>query len=142
MEESIERHNPRPAEVSIPAFSQVLRSMSDLYLSVFKLPLELFLEIFSHLRHYQDAFRYIGPVNKVDVERSTITRRLTMTCWTLRNILLPVLWKDTEACAIPVCPDEERTYGLYPQCEYLLSNPIVAAYVQCVHSCFAQKQRT
>lgn len=55
-----------------------------------------------------------------------------MICWALRDVLLPVLWKDVEGCVVPNYPSDERTYGLYAQCEYLLANPAVAAYVQCV----------
>ena len=67
------------------------------------------------------------------VERSTVIRKLTMTCWTLRNTLLPVLWKNTEGCIVrPPSGMRETgmTYGLYAQCTYLLSDPTIAAYVQ------------
>ena len=70
------------------------------------------------------------------VERSTVIRKLTMTCWALRNALLPVLWKDTEGCVIHPPSGYGRvgrTYGLYAQCIYLLSNPTIAAYVQWVY---------
>lgn len=66
------------------------------------------------------------------VERTTIIRKLTMTCWSLRNTLLPVLWRDTEGCIVSSSPRNGHTYGLYAQCEYLLSNPTIAAHVQCV----------
>lgn len=55
-----------------------------------------------------------------------------MTCWALRNALLPVLWKNAEGCVVSSRPHGSYTYGLYAQCEYLLSNPTVATYVQCV----------
>jgi len=59
-----------------------------------------------------------------------------MTCWVLRNALLPVLWMNTEGCEGCVVEsssnggETRKTSGLYPQCVYLLSNPTVAAYVQ------------
>ena len=68
-----------------------------------------------------------------NVERSTVIRKLTMTCWVLRDILLPVLWKDTEGCVVkpPTHNSPIReTYGLYAQCVYLLSNPAIAACVR------------
>ena len=59
-----------------------------------------------------------------------------MTCWALRNTLLPVLWKNTEGCVVkpPFGSKAGRTYGLYAHCVYLLSNPMIAAYVQWVQS--------
>jgi len=65
------------------------------------------------------------------VERSTAIRKLTATCWVMRNTLLPVLWKDVEGCVVSN-PGHGHTYGLYDQCVYLLSNPTIATYVQCV----------
>ena len=113
--------------------------MFDSDLTVFKLPFELLLEIFSYFNDYRDFIQETGrtgsfslAIQKENVERSTAIRRLTMTCWTLRNALLPVLWKDAEACVVPFYPREDFTYGLYAQCEYLLSNPTVAAHVQSV----------
>ena len=55
-----------------------------------------------------------------------------MTCWAMRNILLPVLWKDVEGCAVPYPSGLNYTYGLYDQCVYLLSNPTIATHVQYV----------
>ena len=66
------------------------------------------------------------------VERSTVIRRLTMTCWVMRDTLLPVLWKDVEGCVVSSHPRRGHTYGLYDQCVYLLSNPTIAAHVQYV----------
>ena len=69
------------------------------------------------------------------VERSTAIRKLTMTCWALRNALLPLLWKETEGCVVEPpynVYETKKTYGLYDQCTYLLSNPTIAAYVQWV----------
>lgn len=68
-----------------------------------------------------------------NVERSTAIRKLTMTCWTMRHALLPVLWRDVEGCRV-TSPNGRDTYGLYDQCAYLSSNPTIAAYVQCVRS--------
>ena len=119
------------------------RHASDLGRTVFKLPGELLLEIFSyfygHRRYIRDTLRYnyglpvMPKMRTWHVERLTVIRKLTMTCWALRETLLPVLWMNTEGCVIesPSDGDETRTtYGLYPQCVYLLSNPTVAAYVQ------------
>ena len=69
-----------------------------------------------------------------NVERSTAIRKLTMTCWTMRYALLPILWRDVEACLVP--SPNGHTYGLYEQCAYLLSNPTIATYVQCVRPFF------
>ena len=74
------------------------------------------------------------------VERSTVIRKLTMTCWVFRDTLLPILWRNTEGCVVhrphevPIAGASDKTYGLYPQCLYLLSNPMIAAYVQWVFS--------
>ena len=131
--------------IHIPVLSS--RPAPDLGRTVFKFPVELFLEIFSY---FHDHRRYIcdttGNTGLFDmimrtqhVERSTVIRKLTMTCWALRNTLLPVLWKNTEGCVVkqprgvnpPFSMNEiGTTYGLYAQCIYLLSNPTIAAYVQ------------
>ena len=67
------------------------------------------------------------------VERSTVTRKLTMTCWALRNTLLPVLWKNTEGCVVrSPSATTGKTYGLYAQCTYLLSNQMIASHVEWV----------
>lgn len=114
--------------------------MLNLVLVVFKFPFEVFLETFSHLNDHRDYIQGVRPgfceraMEKEHVERSTAIRNLTMTCRPLRGILLPVLWKDTEGCRVSAYPHKGYTYGLYSQCEYLLSNPVVAAYVQCVSS--------
>jgi len=129
--------------VGIPVPTLFSRPASDLGCTVFKLPVELFFEIFSHL---YDHRRYISNIlcythtwfeaprmTASHVERLTVIRKLTMTCWALRNALLPVLWMNTEGCVVESPSDggETRTtYGLYPQCVYLLSNPAVAVYVQ------------
>ena len=113
-------------------------TVPDLHLIVLKFPLELFLEIFSYLNDHRDFIKgtyHVGftaqRMERKDVERSTVIRNLTMTCWPLRNVLLPVLWKDAEGCAL-LPAGRKFAYGLYAQCEYLLSNPAVAVHVQCV----------
>lgn len=62
-----------------------------------------------------------------------------MTCWPLRNSLLPLLWTDVEGCV-----SHTRYYygtntgssgsNLYAQCVYLTLNPVVATHVRCVQS--------
>ena len=67
------------------------------------------------------------------VERLTVIRKLTMTCWTLRETLLPALWEKTVGCVVRPPSGDGRTgvtYGLYAQCGYLLANPTVADHVQ------------
>jgi len=63
-----------------------------------------------------------------------------MTCWPLRDLLLPLLWIDAEGCI----PHSRYDYnakkgGLasnpYAQCIYLAATPEIAAYVQYVRSC-------
>ena len=58
-----------------------------------------------------------------------------MTCWPLRNLLLPLLWADAEGC---ISLYDYTTRGgsgyLYAQCVYLISNPAIAVYVQSVLS--------
>ncbi|KAF9645681.1 hypothetical protein BDM02DRAFT_3189524 [Thelephora ganbajun] len=108
---------------------------------IFKLPIELLFEIFSHLNDHRRYIRdtctngeqYGEVMRTKHVERSTVIRKLTMTCWPLRNVLLPVLWKNTEGCIVKPPSDggpAGKTYGLYAQCAYLLSNPAIAVYVQ------------
>jgi len=118
---------------------------SDMGCTVFKLPVELFPEVFSHLYDHRQYIRdslddtggiiYGVGMKAQHVERSTVIRNLTMTCWVLRNALLPALWKHTEGCVVESSPNDggdepRKTYGLYAQCIYLLSNPTIAAYVQ------------
>ena len=68
-----------------------------------------------------------------------MTRKLTMTCWHLRNILLPLLWEYVEGCNLldwPTIGSRRKVplkYGLYAQCSYLLHNPTICACVRCVH---------
>ena len=129
--------------VSIRAPTLFFRFASDLDHTVFKLPVELLFEIFSHFDHHRRYIRdsenifYAAVMRTEHVEQSTVIRKLTMTCWALRDALLPVLWKNTEGCVVepPSGSDHTRkTYGLYDQCIYLLSNPTSAAYVQYVRS--------
>lgn len=112
----------------------------DLTRAVFRLPAELILEI---LAQFEDPHRNILFVKgeryarlKLDqVERLTVIRKLTMTCWHMRNKLLPVLWKYVEACNFPSLRRSlgpPLSNGLYAQCSYLLLNPTVGAYVECV----------
>ena len=123
--------------------SLLLPTPSDPGRAVFKLPLELFLEIFSHFDDHRRYIRdttgdgvWLGEAMRTQhVERSTVIRKLTMTCWGLRSTLLPILWKDTEGCVVEQPYDAHDTgtsYGLYAQCVYLLSNPTIATYVQWV----------
>ena len=76
------------------------------------------------------------------MERLTVIRKLTMTCWHLRNTFLPLLWEYVEGCNLFIrCHysmlDEmvPLKNGLYDQCSYLAQNPTIGAYVQCVHFC-------
>ena len=117
---------------------------ADLCRAVFKFPLELFLEVFSYLADHRRFIRenYCGReprvrIGRKDAERSVVTRRLTMTCWPLRNLLLPLLWTDVEGCT-PHSPYNYNTKrgGLgsspYAQCVYLASTPAIATYVRYV----------
>jgi len=71
-----------------------------------------------------------------------------MTCWHLRNMLFPLLWKYTEGCnvayrrPVPQSPGLDKVLtvgnGLYAQCAYLVLNPTVGAYVQCARSCIRE----
>lgn len=134
---------PGEWKYALKLLSSLVSFTTDLCWIGFRLPLELFLEIFSYLsdhrrfirEHYygRDMYAYIKREN---VERSIFIRRLTMTCWPLRNLLLPLLWTDPEGC-IPHIPYNHETKSggegshLYAQCVYLPSNPAVAANVQC-----------
>ena len=132
----------KPAEVRIQVPVPPFRPVSHLRRAVFKLPIELFFEILSHFDDHRpfihntlcDSWWGMAMTTEC-VEQSTVIRRLTMTCWTLRNILLPALWKNVEGCVVhPPSANIEagKTYGLYPQCIYLLSNPTIASYVRWV----------
>jgi len=132
----------RPAEVGIRVPVPPFRFTSHLGRTVFKLPVELFFEIFSYFDDHRRFIRNtcgnggfgMSMITQF-VERSTVIRKLTMTCWALRNILHPVLWKNTEGCIAHLPSPSRRTgktYGLYAQCVYLLSNPMIASYVQWV----------
>ena len=120
-----------------------LSTCADPGCAVFKLPVELFFEIFSHLydhrRRIRDTAASISgePWSVMEpqhVERSTIIRKLTMTCWALRDTLLPILWRITEGCVVSSASggggEPRKSYGLYTQCVYLLLNPTIAAHVR------------
>ena len=112
--------------------------------TVFKLPLELFFEILSysidHQRFIRENYRgrqlYMG-IERKHAERLIVIRKLTMTCWPLRSLLLPLLWTDVEGCISHTRYNCETGTGgpgssLYAQCNYLFLNPAIAAYVQSV----------
>lgn len=120
----------------------------DVGRTVFRLPVELIVEIFTYFgdprRTIINAKTVRGAGIALDpkhVEWSTIIRRLTMTCWYLRNMLLPLLWEHVEGCKVlyrrplPEDPGPKRMVlagsGLYAQCAYLVLNPTIAAYVRC-----------
>jgi len=78
-------------------------------------------------------------MEKKHAERLIAIRTLTMTCWPLRNLLLPLLWTNPEGCISYTRYDHEtRTGGsgsnLYAQCVYLGLNQTIAAYVRYVRS--------
>jgi len=112
--------------------------------AVFTLPLELFLEIFAYFADHRRFIRenYCGRQLYVDIDRThaerlIAIRRLTMTCWTLRNKLLPFLWANAEGCISYTHYDYVTRKGgsgwnLYAQCGYLSQNREIAAYVQSV----------
>ena len=119
--------------------------VSDAICIVFRIPAEFMAEI---LIYFGDPHRNI-LFERVDegtglylhpekIERLTIIRKLTMTCWHLRNNLLPLLWKHVEGCNIHYCGPVYRRCpvynGLYAQCAYLILNPTIGTYVQCVYS--------
>ena len=84
------------------------------------------------------------------MERLTAIRKLTMTCWHLRNMLLPLLWEYVEGCnllgraTIRHHPGSDQMVslknGLYDQCWYLILNPTICPYVQYVYSCIHSKK--
>ena len=112
--------------------------------AVFKLPLELIVEALSnfgdpHLNIRCEIARRGGVLVREHVERLTVTRKLTMTCWHLCNMLFPLLWAYVEGCNLS---DRHHFYGaappkngLYAQCSYLALNPAIAVYVRYVYSC-------
>jgi len=124
--------------------------MVDLCYIVFRFPLELFLEILSyftdHRRYIRENFngRVLSVyIERKHAERSIVIRRLTMTCWPLRTLFLPLLWADAEGCVSHIRYNHrDRTgglgFGLYAQCVYLSLNPMIAAYVQSVQSLILQ----
>ena len=111
---------------------------------VFGLPPELIVGIFSHFgdpRHNirrEKSCRGSRILVLEDVERLTVIRKLTMTCWHLRNMLFPLLWEYVEGCNLFGPRPSHRRHagmvflqnGLYAQCSYLIRNPTICAYVQ------------
>ena len=79
------------------------------------------------------------------VERLTAIRKLTMTCWHLRNTLFPLLWEHVEGCNVFGRRPAPRRLGsdqmvplkngLYAQCLYLVRNPTIGAHVKYVQPC-------
>jgi len=115
---------------------------------VFRLPAELIIEVLTYFGdphrnvRREKAYRGIYELDEIvpleHVERLTVVRKLTMTCWHLRNTLFPLLWKYVEGCDLS---DRHRAglgqtaapkNGLYAQCSYLISNPTICDYVQYV----------
>ena len=141
----------RQAKVSPQVHNRLSsRSLFDMGRTVFRLPAELIVEILTYFgdpRHniLSRKVRAGTILNPEHVERLTVIRKLTMTCWHLRNMLFPLLWKYVEGCDIsyrcpvPQSPGSDKMVfsgnGLYAQSVYLLLNPTVGAYVQCVYSC-------
>ena len=121
-------------------------SVVDRGCAVSGLPLEVFLEIFSYLSDHRRfiranlngrrmcKFKFIG---KEHAEGSIVIRRLTMTCRQLRNLLIPLLWTDVEACIQHACYNPDTGSGsvssnLYAKCRYLSLNEGIAAHVRFV----------
>jgi len=83
---------------------------------VFRLPAELIIEVLTYFGdphrnvRREKAYRGIYELDEIvpleHVERLTVVRKLTMTCWHLRNMLFPLLWKYIEGCRQPedTCP--------------------------------------
>ena len=87
---------------------------------------------------YSRVIRRLAQTETGGVKRLTVTRELTMTCWHLRNILLPLFWEYVEGCNMlghrPSRHDHAGSdqivplqNGLYAQG---LHNPTICAYVQ------------
>ena len=120
--------------------------MLDRSCAVSKLPLEMFLEIFSYLSDHRHFIRVnfngrarseFGFVGKEHAEQSIVIRRLTMTCWQLRDMLIPLLWTDVEACVRHTHYDPNTGSGgvgssLYAICLYLSLNRTIAVHVRFV----------
>jgi len=122
---------------------------------VFGLPAELIVGILSHsgdphrnIRHERFCQGDGTPVLE-HVERLTAIRKLTMTCWHLRNMLFPLLWEYVEGCNLFGRPTIHRRpglemvplrNGLYDQCSYLIHNPTICPYAQYVHSYIHSKK--
>ena len=116
------------------------RSAFDTARTVFRIPAELFVEI---LAYFGDPHRNILlakgyyettlPLRLEDIERLTVMRKLTMTCWHLRNVLFPFLWEHVEGCNV-LRRGCTIGNGLYAQCAYLILNPTIGPYVRCVCS--------
>lgn len=123
---------------------------------VFKLPAELIVETLSHFGdpHHNMRRERTGRGSGIPlvelVERVTVIRKLTMTCWGLRNILFPLLWEYVEGCNMfAPCPDRPTAEhmislknGLPAQCSYLIRNPTIGAYIQYAYSCLSRIKLT
>ena len=144
----------RQAEVSpLVSNRHLSRSPFDVGHTVFRLPAELIVET---LAYFGDPHHNVIFAKKTrgahsildpdDVERLTVIRILTMTCWHLRNMLFPLLWKYVEGCNVSYRHMQQRSEwggnGLYAQCTYLVLNPTISAYVQCVCSFIHEKKFT
>ena len=105
-------------------------------IAVFRLPPELVTEILSYFgdphRNILSSLRECPQACVEDVERLTALRKLTMTCWRLRNALFPLLWEYVEGCNLYNRVTHRPAFknGLYSQSAYIVRNPAVGAYVQ------------
>ena len=146
----------RQAEVSTPVREpKYVADRHPMRIVVFRLPAELIVELLSHFgnpHHNVRREKLRGTLVLEHVERLTATRKLTMTCWHLRNMLFPLLWEYVEGCNLSShipAHNHGRPHklvplksGLYDQCLYLIHNPAVCAYVQYVCSCNHSKKNS
>ena len=119
--------------------SPLSRSAFDTAHTVFRIPAELVVKILTYfgdphrnilsVKGYSGSYQALSPKH---IERLTVMRKLTVTCWHLRNMLFPLLWEYVAGCKVLL--RGRIGNDLRAQCAYLILNPAIGAYVRCVYS--------
>lgn len=112
---------------------------TDYCCSVFQLPDELFLEVFTHFPvlkwsdlYYRYNHAWYTPIPDVYGERIQALVALSATCRAMRYRFLPEVWERSITCLRRWRRSEQIPSRLYLQCQTLLNNRSLASYVKLV----------
>jgi len=127
---------------------KVLRLTVDFHSPVFKLPDELFLEIFASFPilkwsdlYYRYSHTWYTPIPDFYGERTQALSALSVTCRAMRYRFLGEVWERSLMCLKMWRQNDQIPARLQLQCRTLTSDRRLAAYIRCVSrdsntSCF------